>query len=305
MSPIVDGLYLVSIDWAKKDVVNSFIPSRIPLEAIDEESSTEEFVYEIPMYHKIGKYFYQVAVKSTVCPLESGQPMFQIPNTNFWIIKGEWRINQANKGYHHCPSINTGGELEISVNDDILIQVRIVPNIVDFDFDALKADFEGQLWDLLTLNSAKAKIKHLEHKAGNRIVHFANTDSIRAFIHEFEKIAKNPKCELKASSSDRPIDKVKPIPATFRKMAVAGASRSLPSKDFVENVDVYENRYLCWMLDRIDRLVQSEVHKIAYYANNGLKEPKEESCCDSPKDMSDQTFSCSYFSGPLDIGFFN
>lgn len=267
MSPIFDGLYLVSVDWAKKDVVNSFIPSQIPLEAIDEESSSEEFVYEIPMYHKIGKDFYQVAVKSTTgCPLESGQPMFQIPNTNFWIIKGEWRINQANKGYHHCPSINTGGELKISVNGTS-IQVRIVPNIVDFDFEALKADFEGQLWDLLTLNSAKAKIKHLEHKVGTRIVHFANTDSIHAFIHEFEKIAKNPKCELKASSSDRPLDKVKPIPATFRKMAVTGTSRSLPSKGFVENVDIYENRYLCWMLDKIGQITRYNIDIIEYFIN--------------------------------------
>lgn len=266
MSPIFDGLYLVSVDWAKKDAVNSFIPSQIPLEAIDEESTSEEFVYEIPMYQKIGKHFYQVAVKSTGCPLESGQPMFQVPNTNFWIIKGEWKINQANKGYHHCPSINTGGVLEISLNV-ISIRVRIVPNIVDFDFEALKADFEGQLWDLLTLNNAKAKIKHLEHKAGNRIVHFANTESIRAFIQEFEKIAKNPKCELKASSSDRPLDKVKPIPATFRRMAVTGASRSLPSKDFVENVDIYENRYLCSMLDKIRQIARYNTDLVEHYIN--------------------------------------
>jgi hypothetical protein len=47
--------------------------------------------------------------------------MFQIPNTNFWIIKGEWITNQANKGYHHCPSFNTGGELNISINDEVSI----------------------------------------------------------------------------------------------------------------------------------------------------------------------------------------
>lgn len=41
------------------------------------------------------------------------------------------------------------------------------------------------------------------------------------------------------------------------------------------------------------------------YANNGLKEPKEESRRNSAKAMNNQAFSCSYFSGALNIGFFN
>ena len=89
MSPIFD-LYLVSIDWARKDAINSFIPSQIPLEA-NEDSNRRVFFYDVPMYNRIGKDFYQIAVKSTCCPVVSGQPMFQIPNTNFWIIKEEWK----------------------------------------------------------------------------------------------------------------------------------------------------------------------------------------------------------------------
>ena len=82
MSPIFDGLYLVSVDWAKKDVVNSFIPSQLPLDA-SEDSNNRVLFYDVPMYHKIGKDFYQIAVKSVERPTLSGQPMFRIPNTDF------------------------------------------------------------------------------------------------------------------------------------------------------------------------------------------------------------------------------
>ena len=120
----------------------------------------------------------------------------------------------------------------------------------------LKDDFEGELWNLLTSNSSKSKTQTSEVRFGDKVFRFAESQSIIAFIHEFGKIAKNPKRELKHAINNLPFDKVKPIPATFKKLAVAGTDVLLPSKTFVDNYDNYENRYLCLMLYKIHQIVQ-------------------------------------------------
>jgi hypothetical protein len=61
-------LYLVSVEWSGKGQVCTFTASKTPLEAIDEESSSNKLVYEIPMYQKNGAHYYQIAVESKDCP---------------------------------------------------------------------------------------------------------------------------------------------------------------------------------------------------------------------------------------------
>ena len=252
-------LYMVSVDWESENRIRNFTPSTCPLEPSEFVGNT--YCYDTVIYNKIEKDYYQVALKSKEHPLlhsdqdPFGNSLFPIPDTDFWILKGDWSISATNKRYHHCPSINTVGKLFLSVNGK-RIEIDINPNIEGFDFEALKDDFEGELWNLLTSNSSKAKTQTTEIRYGDKVFRFAESQSIIAFIHEFEKIAKNPKRELKYAINNLPFDKVKPIPATFRKLAVAGTDVLLPSKTFIDNYDNYENRYLCYMLYKIHQIVQ-------------------------------------------------
>lgn len=252
-------LYMVSVEWESENQIRNFIPSTCPLEPSEFVGNT--YRYDTVIYSKIEKNYYQVALKSKVHPLlhsdhdQFGNSLFLIPNTDFWILKGDWSISATNKRYHHCPSINTVGKLFLSVNEK-RIEIDVNPNIEGFDFEALKDDFEGELWNLLTSNSSKAKTQISEVRFGNKVFRFAESQSIIAFIHEFEKISKNPKRELKHAISNLSFDKIKPIPATFQKLAVAGTDVLLPSKTFIDNFDNYENRFLCLMLYKIYQIVQ-------------------------------------------------
>ncbi len=252
-------LYMVSVEWESENQIRNFTPSTCPLEPSEFVGNT--YRYDTVIYSKIGKDYYQVALKSKEHPLlhsdqnPYGNSLFLIPDTDFWILKGDWSISATNKRYHHCPSINTVGKLFLSVNGK-KIEIDVNPNIEGFDFEALKDDFEGELWNLLTSNSSKSKTQTSEVRFGDKVFRFAECQSIIAFIHEFEKISKNPKRELKHAISNLSFDKVKPIPATFQKLAVAGTDVLLPSKTFIDDFDNYENRFLCLMLYKIYQIVQ-------------------------------------------------
>jgi hypothetical protein len=252
-------LYMVSIEWESENKIRNFIPSTCPLEPSEVVGNT--YYYDTMIYSKIERDYYQVAIKSKEPPFlhtdrdTFGNSLFPIPDTDFWILKGDWSISATYKRYYHCPSINTVGKLFFSVNGK-KIEIDVNPNIEGFDFEALKDDFVGELWNLLTSNSSKAKIQASEVKFGDKVFRFAESKSIIDFFHEFEKISKTPKRELIYAINNMSFDKVKPVRATFHKLAVAGSDVMLPSKTFIDNFDIYENRFLCLMLYKIFQIVQ-------------------------------------------------
>jgi hypothetical protein len=262
-------LLMVSIEWESPNKYSKILRGQSPIRP---NAIGDIYEYDVVMYTKENGNYYQIAIATSEVPFietinsegkKSHQKLFQV-DKNLWIIRGDWR-DSLKGGYHHCPSINTKGTIDIIVlknekSIDCRIKVVINPNIEGFDFEALKDDFEGELWNLLTSNSSKAKTQTSEVRFGDKVFRFAESQSIIAFIHEFGKIAKNPKRELKHAINNLPFDKVKPIPATFQKLAVAGTDVLLPSKTFIDNYDNYENRYLCLMLYKIHQIVQYNSH---------------------------------------------
>ena len=134
-------LYMVSVEWESENRIRNFTPSTCPLEPSEFVGNT--YRYDTVIYHKIEKDYYQVALKTKEYPtLHSnedplGNSLFPIPDTDFWIIKGDWSISATNKRYHHCPSINTVGKLFLNVNEK-RVEIDVNPNIEGFDFDAFK-----------------------------------------------------------------------------------------------------------------------------------------------------------------------
>lgn len=258
-------LYMISIEWSKPNQYSKILRGQRPFKP-NIVGNIEE--YDVVMYTKENGNYFQIAIETDLTPYietinnhgQKHHEKFYEIDKGLWIIKEEWR-NGFKGGYHYCPSINTKGIIEVVLSPDgkkiaNRIKIDINLNIEGFDFEALKDDFEGELWSLLTSNNSKVKIEKSEIRFGDKNFRFAESQLIINFICEFEKIAKNPKKELKYATNNQPFEKVKPISATFKTLAVKGTDTLLPSKTFVEDFDNYENRYLCFMLYKIYQIVQ-------------------------------------------------
>ncbi len=251
--PKTFDIYLVSVEWLSVNKIGKFIPSKCPLELTQFLGGA--YVYDTTIYNKIDEDYCQIAIKSTeLVLLNDAEILYQIPNSDYWIVKGEWKVSERGLKYHYCPSINTVGEINLAIGE-YKAQIRVAPNIENFDFQSLKQDFDGELWDLITSNSSKVKTQTSAIHYGDKVFRFAESKSIVNFIRVFEEIIKNPKKELKAATLLTSLRKVKPIAATYRSLARFGDSVQLPSKTSVSNYDIYENRFLCLMLYKISQIV--------------------------------------------------
>jgi len=250
-------LYLASIKWASIDKISSVKLSKCPLEPTQDLEGS--YIYDTVVYQKQEENFLQIVVKSSnTVYLNNSDKLFNIEDTDIWLIKGEWRESGNGTKYHYCPSINTIGDLFLSnLNDKI--QIRIAPNFTDFDFGAFKQDFDGELWDIITSNNSKTKVGSSLITYGDKVFKFAESLSVIEFMTVFESIIKNPKKELKASKTECSVKKVIPIPDTYKKIALFGDSKTLPSKTSNPDIDIYENRYLCLMLYKIYQIISYNI----------------------------------------------
>ncbi|MFN5954531.1 MAG: nuclease domain-containing protein [Dolichospermum sp.] len=256
---------MISVEWESRDKYLSITKSARPLKPTIKPANINTYEYDIVLYtQEDGKYF-QFCVKTPHTPFLKGsegkyhESLFNLKD-DLWIIKREWEIGQRGIGYHHCPSINTIGQIEIGILDNF-ISIDINSNILDFDFEQLKNDFEGELWNLITSQKSKITSSRLELKYYDKIFRYSESKSIIDFLKAYDAIETKPKSELLTSKGIAKIEKVKPIAETYRKLvSIGGSARVLPSKTFIENYDIYENRYLCLMLNSIYKIVSNNIN---------------------------------------------
>lgn len=260
---------LISIDWESPNRVRTIVPSKKFLEASKIEGN--KFEYDIVLYNKEGHLYFQFAVKTKHTPFlktidgkwNQNSRLYNVQD-DFWIIKGDWRTGQSGISYHHCPSINTIGKIEIGISENLtqiqqFVSVDINSNIDDFDFDQLKNDFEGELWNLITYKKSNVSSYKVEMRYCDKIFRYAENQSIIEFIKAFDHISKNPKQELSHRKVLRRVEKVIPIAETYRKLSTTGTATLLPSKAVLENPDIYENRFVCFMLHSIHLIVSKNI----------------------------------------------
>jgi len=260
---------LISIDWESPNRVRTIVPSKKFLEASKIDGNKYE--YDIVLYNKEDDLYFQFAVKTKHTPFlktndgnwNQNSRLYNIQD-DFWIIKGDWRTGQRGISYHHCPSINTIGKIEIGISENLqeihqFVTIDINSNIDDFDFAQLKNDFEGELWNLITSNKSNVSSDKIEIRYCDKTFRYAENQSIIEFIKAFDQIAKNPKRELSHTKELRRIEKVIPIAETYRKLSTAGTTTLLPSKAVLENYDIYENRFVCFMLHSIHLIVSKNI----------------------------------------------
>lgn len=259
---------LVSIDWECPDKVRAIIPSKNFLEA--SSSNGNQYEYDIVLYTKENNMYFQFAIKTKFTPfLKSNEGRWNPPNPlcniqdDLWIIKDEWRIRQRGIGFHYCPSINSIGKIEIGLSDNSkkrhFITLDINSNIDDFDFLQLKNDFEGELWNLITSDKSHVNTDKTEIKYCDKIFRFPENKSIIEFLRAFDLILKNPKRELFPIKENRKTEKVIPVAETYRKLSTVGNATLLPSKVVLENYDIFENKFACFMLHSIHLIVSNNL----------------------------------------------
>jgi PD-(D/E)XK nuclease superfamily len=262
-------ILLISIDWESPDRVRTIIPSKKNLEASKIDGNKYE--YDIVLYNKEDELYFQFAVKTKHTPFlkfneanwNQSSRLYKIQE-DLWIIKGDWRTGQRGISYHHCPSINTIGKIEIEISENLqqiqqFVTIDINSNIDDFDFAQLKNDFEGELWNLITSNKSNVSSHKIEIRYCDKNFRYSENQSIIEFIKAFDQIAKNPKRELSHTKELRRIEKVIPIAETYRKLSNAGTTTILPSKAVLENHDIYENRFICFMLHSVYLIVSKNI----------------------------------------------
>ncbi len=260
---------LISINWESPNRVRTIIPSKKFLEA--SAINGNKYEYDIVLYNKEDELYFQFAIKTKHTPFlktnegnwNQNSRLYNIQD-DLWIIKGDWRIGQRGISYHHCPSINTIGKIEIGISENLnqiqyFVTIDINSNIDDFDFAQLKNDFEGELWNLITSNKSNVSSDKIEIRYCDKIFRYVENQSIIEFIKAFDHISKNPKRELSHTKELRRIEKVVPIAETYRKLSTAGTAILLPSKAALENHDIYENRFVCFMLHSIHLIVSKNI----------------------------------------------
>jgi hypothetical protein len=259
---------LISIDWENENIVKNIIQAKKFLKA--SEISGNNYEYDVVLYNKEDSLYFQFAIKTKSTPfLKTNEGkwldesrLYNIQD-DLWIIKGEWRLGQRGIRYHYCPSINTIGKIQIGLSDSSknrhFITIDINSNIDDFDFPQLKNDFEGELWDLITSNKSQVCSDKIEIRYCKKIFRYPENKSIIEFIKVFDQISKNPKRELSPIKEIRRTKKVIPIVETYRKLSIAGTATHLPSKAVLENYDIFENRYACFMLHTIYLIVSKNL----------------------------------------------
>lgn len=260
---------LISIDWESPNRVRTIVPSKKFLEASKIDGN--KYVYDIVLYNKEDDLYFQFAIKTKHTPFlktidgrwNQNSRLHNIQG-DLWIVKGDWRTGQRGISYHHCPSINTIGKIEIGISENLqeiqhFITIDINSNIDDFDFAQLKSDFEGELWNLITSNKSNVSSDKTEIRYCGKIFRYAENQSIIEFIKAFDQIAKNPKRELSHTKELRRAENVIPIAETYRKLSIAGTTSLLPSKAVLENYDIYENRFVCFMLHSIYLIVSKNI----------------------------------------------
>ncbi len=260
---------LISIDWESPNRVRTIVPSKKFLKASKIDGNKYE--YDIVLYNKEDDLYFQFAIKAKYTPFlktidgrwNQNSRLYNIQG-DLWIIKGDWRTGQRGISYHHCPSINTIGKIEIGISENLqeiqhFVTIDINSNIDDFDFDQLKNDFEGELWNLITSNKSNVSSDKIETRYCDKIFRYAENQSIIEFIKAFDQIAKHPKRELSHTKDYRRTEKVIPIAETYRKLSNTGTATLLPSKAVLENHDIYENRFVCYMLHSIHLIVSKNI----------------------------------------------
>lgn len=172
-------------------------------------------------------------------------------NVTWWIQNSGW---DAINNRFYSEIFRTAGHYKLFIQN---LVIEIENESFDLSLQDLEYylnDFKNGLWNLI-LNPSSAASANIS--SGNGAINNKFLDLIRNFIDHTNKIIANPSAELHEIQANKPIRSAKPIPATFRELALRPNRKNVISRSFTESYNTTENRFIHYCVNRIYFLLKN------------------------------------------------
>jgi len=253
----------INIRYVNKKIIGSIKESeyQLPIEKIN----SSKFLIEAITYSKLdtgqsGQLAFKLLDDSiNVTPyFLTGNDKVELipvkdPDTNqvWWVENGRWKNSRNSNGkiiYRDSVICRKVGSSTIKMGQfECLINI----NSLSFSFDQLIyyiGDFKDSLSELIWDDSyVTASLPGQDIKLANESL----LNLVLQFVRFTEKIIGNPKIELREQQSKKRYKEVRPVSKTFMELATKGITKELTSRDYIESLNVAENRYIYSISNRI------------------------------------------------------
>lgn len=255
----------LNVFWKDQETVQ-----RVELsdQALNLEETAGGYSIESVTYTRLG-YFLGIHFTNNATPkvpphfiLATGDTLplrpIVIPGTDevWWIEKSEWGEYQG-RGRWYSTLFRTAGRYEIQIENSVLTVINNTSSFTVEDIESFLQGFQNSLWMLVLNNASAAKAMSKKNQESSSIFDDDLIDLLHEYSEALSKISEKPHMYLKEGQGKRESRFVKPLPKTFRELAINPSQRLLTSRIYYESYDTPENRYIHYGLKRIYFLVQS------------------------------------------------
>lgn len=188
----------------------------------------------------------------------------------WWIQSEGWDESSC----RHLSSLyRTSGRVTLVAQREI---ITLENNAVNFTFAELEYylnDFKDSLW-MLILDTGSVVQANLQKETPN----YVDPQVVRVFqkfIESVETLIKKPAMVLEETIAKRPLRKVRPLPRTFREIAIIPNARSLTSRANIESYNTAENRFVCHCVKRVQYVLRT-LQRIAQGQINAYQQSLEQ-----------------------------
>lgn len=253
----------LEITWQNRDEVLkvNFSDHPLVLEPVEKGYEVETVTYT-QAHHVIGIHIPNKTIDSEVpyFLLANGEREYLspviIPGTDhiWWIQKSYW--SSENKKWY-SDTYRTAGRYEIQIEHTTLMIINNTSNFTIEELEYYLKDFKNNLWMLILDNKSVAKINIEKEEKSPSIFNQEFLELLDSYLKGLEQVLLKPTMHLNEMQAKKPLRAVKPLPRTFREIAINPTAKMLTSRAFYESYDTPENRYVYYTLTRVLFLVKS------------------------------------------------
>jgi len=182
-----------------------------------------------------------------------------------WWIEGDTWDKRANRWQSRI--YRSVGKVNLKIGS---ISCEIDISASTFSYDELELYlkcFRNDFWELILDESSYIR-------GAGKLTEYGQVDesalrAISKFIEHVEKILAKPKVELRETQRLEPRKKNKPVPRTFMELSTKGDGRFLTSRAHIESLDVPENRYIHYTVQKVYLIIRG-LNSVAQYKSERL-----------------------------------
>lgn len=188
----------------------------------------------------------------------------------WWIQSEGWDDSRC----RHLSSLyRTTGRVTLVAQREIITLENNAVNFTVAELEYYLNDFKDSLW-MLILDTGSVVQANLQKETPN----YVDPQVVRVFqkfIESVETLIKKPAMVLEETIAKRPLRKVRPLPRTFREIAIIPNARSLTSRANIESYNTAENRFICHCVKRVQYVLRT-LQRIAQGQINAYQQSLEQ-----------------------------